>query len=156
MKLKPLVMQVRPHLIYKPETISGSSPPDPSSNYHLLDRVVNVRQGYSVPMGWRGTVIGIKNALKVMDIVYEVLFDKEFSFQQQFERVLEKAKVRMALVRRVSGCTWGLETRLLKATGDALLISLLRYALPVTGSSVSDRMLNKIDTNVIKIHCEVL
>ena len=78
MKLKPLVMQVRPHLLYKPDLISGSSPPDPSANHNLLDRVVNVRQGFSVPLGARGTVIGIKNAAKVLDVVYEVLFDQEF------------------------------------------------------------------------------
>ena len=79
MKLKPLVMQVRPHLLFKPDLMSGSSPPDPSANYQLLDRVVNVRQGYSVPMGLRGTVVGIKNASKVMDVVYEILFDEEFA-----------------------------------------------------------------------------
>lgn len=79
MKLKPTIMQVRPHLLYKPDLNSGSSPPDPSTNYHLLDRVVNVRQGYSVPLGCRGTVIGIKNAQKTMDVIYEVLFDTEFA-----------------------------------------------------------------------------
>ncbi len=79
MKLKPLVMQVRPHLLYKPDLLSGSSAPDPSANYQLLDRVVNVRQGYSVPLGLRGTVIGIKNASKVLDVVYEILFDQEFA-----------------------------------------------------------------------------
>ena len=79
MKLKPFVMQVRPHLLYKPDLCSGSSPPDPSANYHLLDRVTNVRIGYSVPLGLRGTVIGIKNSQKMMDTVFEVLFDEEFT-----------------------------------------------------------------------------
>ena len=71
-------MQVRPHLLYKPDLMSGSSAPDSSANYQLLDRVVNVRQGYSVPLGLRGTVIGIKNASKALDVVYEILFDNEF------------------------------------------------------------------------------
>lgn len=79
MKLKHLVMQVRPHLLYKPDLMSGSTPPDPSANYQLLDRIVNIRQGYSVPLGLRGTVIGIKNASKLMDVVYEILFDEEFA-----------------------------------------------------------------------------
>lgn len=79
MKLKPLVMQVRPHLLFKPDLTTGSSPPDPSTCFQLLDRVVNVRQGYAVPVGLRGTVISIKNAAKAMDVVYEVLFDAEFS-----------------------------------------------------------------------------
>lgn len=79
MNLKPLVMQVRPHLLYKPDLSMGSSPPDPSTNYQLLDRVVNVRQGYSVPVGLRGLIISIKNAYKQQDVMYEVLFDREFS-----------------------------------------------------------------------------
>lgn len=33
--------------------------PDPLTSYELFDRVVNVREGYSVPLGLRGTVIGI-------------------------------------------------------------------------------------------------
>lgn len=34
--------------------------PDPDVEYKLFDRVVNVREGFSVPLGLRGTVIGIK------------------------------------------------------------------------------------------------
>lgn len=34
--------------------------PDPDAEYHLFDRVVNVRESFSVPLGIRGTVIGIK------------------------------------------------------------------------------------------------
>lgn len=33
--------------------------PDESSKYELFDRVVNVREGYSVPLGLHGTVIGL-------------------------------------------------------------------------------------------------
>lgn len=34
--------------------------PDLDAEYRLFDRVVNVREGYTVPLGLRGTVIGIK------------------------------------------------------------------------------------------------
>jgi len=37
--------------------------PDPLTTYELFDRVVNVREGYSVPLGLRGTVIGISPGL---------------------------------------------------------------------------------------------
>jgi len=37
--------------------------PDPLTSYELFDRVVNVREGYSVPLGLRGTVIGISPGL---------------------------------------------------------------------------------------------
>ena len=63
MKLKPLVMQVRPHLLFKPDMMTGSTPPDPSAHYELLDRVVNINQRYLVPIGLRGTVIGRKTRL---------------------------------------------------------------------------------------------
>jgi len=33
--------------------------PDPSSTYELFDRVINVRDGYTVPLGLRGTVTAI-------------------------------------------------------------------------------------------------
>ncbi len=32
--------------------------PDPDTVFHLLDRVVNVRQGFSVPLGLKGTITG--------------------------------------------------------------------------------------------------
>ena len=72
-KPTPLVMQVRPHLLFKPDMMTGSTPPDPSAHYQLLDRVVNVSQRYLVPIGLRGTVIGlVKQGL-------EVLFDEGFN-----------------------------------------------------------------------------
>lgn len=33
---------------------------DPDAQYRLFDRVVNIRESFTVPMGLRGTVIGIK------------------------------------------------------------------------------------------------
>ena len=54
-------MQVRPHLLYKPNLYHGSSMPDDTTKFHLFDRVVNVREGYSVPLGLRGTVTGEQN-----------------------------------------------------------------------------------------------
>lgn len=37
--------------------------PDPDAEYHLFDRVVNARENFSVPLGLRGTVIGIKGGI---------------------------------------------------------------------------------------------
>lgn len=34
--------------------------PDLDAEYHLFDRVVNVRESFTVPLGLRGTIIGIK------------------------------------------------------------------------------------------------
>ena len=74
------MFQVRPHLLYKPNLSQGSTLPDPDTTFQLFDRVVNVRDGFSVPLGLRGTVIGIQNnSLDQSEVVLEVLFDTEFS-----------------------------------------------------------------------------
>ena len=46
--------------------------------FELFDRVVNVRNGYTVPLGLHGTIVGIIAAAKVQDVLYEVVFDEEF------------------------------------------------------------------------------
>lgn len=52
--------------------------PDASTVYELFDRVVNVREGFTVPLGLRGTVVGVLSAVKEQDRLYEVVFDEEF------------------------------------------------------------------------------
>ncbi|RMC02142.1 hypothetical protein DUI87_21308 [Hirundo rustica rustica] len=52
--------------------------PDRDAEYRLFDRVVNVRENFSVPVGLRGTIIGIKGAARETDVLFEVLFDEEF------------------------------------------------------------------------------
>ncbi|GLV41654.1 pacman [Carabus blaptoides fortunei] len=87
---KQVVMQVKPHLLYKPEIQSGHLPPDPSVTYQLYDRVVNVRESYTVPFGCRGTVIGIQGPTSpqlaanntntsAQDDLYDVVFDQPFA-----------------------------------------------------------------------------
>ncbi|XP_053648678.1 5'-3' exoribonuclease 1 isoform X1 [Cherax quadricarinatus] len=71
-------MQVRPHLLYKPNPLQGSSPPDHTVTYKMFDRVINVREGFSVPIGAKGTVMGIQPADKEADILYDILFDEAF------------------------------------------------------------------------------
>lgn len=46
----------------------------------LLDRVVNVRVGFSVPYGLKGTIIGIHKPAdgNERDTIYDVLFDEPF------------------------------------------------------------------------------
>ncbi|KAG8511433.1 5'-3' exoribonuclease 1, partial [Galemys pyrenaicus] len=53
--------------------------PDRDAEFRLFDRVVNVRENFSVPVGLRGTIIGIKGATREADILFEVLFDEEFT-----------------------------------------------------------------------------
>lgn len=64
--------------IAKPLPTSGSLIPDPTTTYELYDRVVNTRQGFSVPFGLRGTVVGIRPAEMEVNTLYEVIFDEDF------------------------------------------------------------------------------
>ena len=45
--------------VLQPTSYSGNLVPDPSVDYLLFDRVVNVRDNIAVPFGYRGTVIGV-------------------------------------------------------------------------------------------------
>jgi hypothetical protein len=55
-------VHVKPHLLFKPNLSKGGSMPDPDATFRLFDRVVNVRQGFSVPLGLKGTITGGRNA----------------------------------------------------------------------------------------------
>ncbi|CAH1774576.1 unnamed protein product [Owenia fusiformis] len=77
-KKRRVKMQVRPHLLFRPLGIQGTLTPDSSATYEVFDRVVNIRDGFSVPMGLRGTVVAIQSAEKEQDIIYEVVFDAPF------------------------------------------------------------------------------
>ena len=76
---KEVVMQVKPHLIYLPNHLAGCALVEPGTVFCLYDRVVNVREGFSVPLGLRGTVIRIQKGARVEDNVYDVLFDEVFT-----------------------------------------------------------------------------
>lgn len=52
--------------------------PDPDAEYRLFDRVVNIRQGYTVPYGMKGTVTGILPGSQLRDVQYEIVFDEPF------------------------------------------------------------------------------
>ncbi|XP_031415330.1 5'-3' exoribonuclease 1 isoform X2 [Clupea harengus] len=76
---KKVRVTVKPHLLYRPLEQQHGVVPDPDVEYRLFDRVVNVRDGFSVPLGLRGTIIGIKGAEREAEVLYEVVFDEEFA-----------------------------------------------------------------------------
>uniref|UniRef100_A0A8C1Q3F3 5'-3' exoribonuclease 1 n=1 Tax=Cyprinus carpio TaxID=7962 RepID=A0A8C1Q3F3_CYPCA len=76
---KKVRVTVKPHLLFRPLEQQHGVVPDPDAEYHLFDRVVNVRESFSVPLGLRGTIIGIKGAEREAEVLYEVLFDEEFA-----------------------------------------------------------------------------
>lgn len=76
--IEEVVVSVKPVSIYKPNLSQGNSLPDKRVVFRLLDRVINVREGFSVPLGLRGTIIGMQNVEKAAEAVLDVLFDKSF------------------------------------------------------------------------------
>ncbi|XP_028647913.1 5'-3' exoribonuclease 1 isoform X2 [Erpetoichthys calabaricus] len=76
---KKVRVTVKPHLLYRPLEQQYGIIPDKDADYRLFDRVVNVRDCFTVPLGLRGTVTGIKGADRESEILYEVIFDEEFA-----------------------------------------------------------------------------
>jgi 5'-3' exoribonuclease 1 len=58
--------------------IQGGVLPDPTVQFEMFDRIVNIKSGYSVPFGLRGTVVGIQKGEKDSETMYDVIFDEEF------------------------------------------------------------------------------
>ncbi|XP_006895177.1 PREDICTED: 5'-3' exoribonuclease 1 [Elephantulus edwardii] len=75
---KKVRVTVKPHLLYRPLEQQHGVIPDRDAEFRLFDRVINVRENFSVPIGLRGTIIGIKGANREADVLFEVLFDEEF------------------------------------------------------------------------------
>ncbi|KAM4693486.1 5'-3' exoribonuclease 1 isoform 2-T2 [Discoglossus pictus] len=75
---KKVRVTVKPHLLFRPLEQQHGVVPDRDTEFRLFDRVVNVRESFSVPLGLRGTIIGIKGAEREADVLLEVLFDEEF------------------------------------------------------------------------------
>uniref|UniRef100_A0A3Q1FP20 5'-3' exoribonuclease 1 n=1 Tax=Acanthochromis polyacanthus TaxID=80966 RepID=A0A3Q1FP20_9TELE len=75
---KKVRVTVKPHLLFRPLEQQQGVVPDPDAEYRLFDRVVNIRESFTVPLGLRGTIIGIKGEREA-EVLYEVLFDEEFA-----------------------------------------------------------------------------
>ncbi|XP_029050758.1 5'-3' exoribonuclease 1 [Osmia bicornis bicornis] len=77
-KHKPVVMNVKPHLLFKPDLHLRKIPPDPKAETFLLDRICCIKENFTVPLGYKGTVIGIQKMENFIDTMYDVVFDKTF------------------------------------------------------------------------------
>lgn len=81
-KLVP--MQVKPHLLFKPGLHLRKSPPDSKAQTYLLDRICCTKDNFTVPLGYKGTVIGIQKAENLLDTLYDVVFDRPFAGKPKF------------------------------------------------------------------------
>lgn len=67
-----------PPELFSPFMCKGITKPDPTTLFNLFDRVVNVNPASIVPLGLRGTVIGMSSDEIESDVMYEIIFDEEF------------------------------------------------------------------------------
>ncbi|XP_046669351.1 5'-3' exoribonuclease 1 isoform X2 [Homalodisca vitripennis] len=71
-------LPVKPSNLYLPKPKLGQ-PPDPKANFNLYDRVINVRECHTVPLGAKGIIIGKHKVDQGPNYMYDILFDKEFT-----------------------------------------------------------------------------
>ncbi|RWS29627.1 5'-3' exoribonuclease 1-like protein [Leptotrombidium deliense] len=77
-ELIPVEYWYKPCYLFRPLRRSMATLPDPNTKYRLFDRVVNVREGISVPLGTKGVIIGInRDELRNDNAVYDIVFDEE-------------------------------------------------------------------------------
>ncbi|XP_078043775.1 5'-3' exoribonuclease pacman isoform X2 [Augochlora pura] len=75
---KSVVMKVKPHFLFKPNLHLRKMQPDSNTQTYLLDRVCCVKDNFTVPLGCKGTVIGIQRSENPLETMYDVVFDKTF------------------------------------------------------------------------------
>ena len=98
---------------------------------------------------WSNAPLPYKQVQKIK--VLGVILDPSLSFEDHFTRIMDKAKVRMGVLAKLSGSKWGLETRMLRLTGQALIISLVRYGYILTGSGLSNLRMSQLNTRLLNI-----
>lgn len=112
--IRSIRLQVKPHLLYKPNLNDITVLPDGTATFELFDRVVIARDGYSVPLGTRGTIISVQplidtnpvrqENINAVEYFYDVLFDTSFEGAQSIADIAEKRlfKVRQSVLLNIS------------------------------------------------------
>ena len=70
---------------------------------------------------------------------------------EHFKNIATIASVRRSLLNRAASCHWGLEVGAHQITHDAVIKSLLRYALAVTGSAFPPDLVRRVNAQIINI-----
>ena len=111
---------------------------DPEEHPPIPPRTTLAADGFPYPLSEGVKVLG-------------VTMDEYFTLDEHLKIMSTKAQVRQGILSKVSRCTWGLEMTILRLTHDALITSLLRYAMVVVGSCAPDDLINRIDTTIINV-----
>jgi len=75
---KSITLNVKPPCLFKPVTKLDKIKADDGTDDRILDRVICVRSSYQVPLGLKGIIISISKSHIDTDVIYSVIFDKEF------------------------------------------------------------------------------
>lgn len=104
--VKSAVLQVKPNLLFMPGLQISNKSPDPFSNHRLFDRIIIARNNYIVPLGYRGTIIGMHSStdpnpirqeqLKTVNVNYDILFDRSFDDGSDLYGIAEKRVYRVS------------------------------------------------------------
>ena len=84
-------------------------------------------------------------------IALGVAFDQLLSFRARAEKLLSQAKIRHGVMFTIARSNWGLKTNVLRQTHVALLISIMRYALPTVGSGLYEADFRRIETKHVNV-----
>ena len=109
---------------------------DPETHPPLPTRANLAADGFPYPLS---------DSVKILGLT----LDEYFALDEHMKILSAKAQVRQGILSRVARCAWGLESTVLRLTHDALVTSLLRYAMAVVGSCAPDDLINRIDTTIV-------
>ena len=94
---------------------------------------------------WDGFPFPVTPTLRILGVAIDMFF----SLDEHFRDPVAKAQLRQGILEKVAGTKWGLEVGVLKMTHDAVITSLLRYALVVTGSCLPPDLFRRANTQII-------
>ena len=105
----------------------------------------------SVPLPAQGTLdaFGFPYPLADNMRALGVQMDEWLTLDEHYKGVFARAQVRQGVLAEVAHSSWGLETSILRITHDALITSMLRYGLTLTGSCLPGDLISRVDTQVI-------
>lgn len=115
---KTAQLQIKLHLLYLP-SVSGpmSGCPDPGTTFRLFDRVTIATKTLPIPIGSRGTIVGIstetdENPLKmenkdVKTYLYQVLFDEKVPNGDDYYMDIGKERVQTVFQEALINISYG-------------------------------------------------
>jgi 5'-3' exoribonuclease 1 len=104
--IRQIILQVKPHLLYKANLTVSSTGPDPKADFHLFDRVTVASDSQIVPLGYKGTIVGIQRMVDLNPVrqervrkeyvSFEILFDEEFVQGSTIYGIADKRMTKIA------------------------------------------------------------